>query len=285
MTAAPRTFASLVVIALLLAACGSGATHPAGVGANAMLHSGDPGGGAAVSPSFSAVPGATTAPGTSQSGAWSSSGQSQQQPGSHVTPHSTSGRMLPVDFWINPTPPATSPNLTSDDVEKAILAAVAAWQGADPQVNLVYEGRTSNIPGGFNGVVGFATANGGSGITDGPSPSCTGCTNPYYTSFDVRLESGATWAWNPCDAAQGQACTSVGSAWDVEAVATHEIGHVLGMGHSPHPDADYELTMSGYSYAGYTGTERYLDTLGLGDVVGVRHLYPTSAPIPTIYTP
>jgi hypothetical protein len=194
--------------------------------------------------------------------------------------------MLPVQFWINPTPPTTSPTLTADGVEKAILAAAATWEAADPQINLVYQGRTTNVPGGFNGVIGFAPNGGQPGRTDGPSTSCTNCANPYYGGWDIVLDATSVWQWNSCDPAHGNPCVSKGSGLDVQDMATHEVGHFLGLGHAANPPHDdSQLTMYGADSCPTNAGCRNKDTLGLGDVIGVRALYPTSAPMPTLYDP
>jgi hypothetical protein len=190
--------------------------------------------------------------------------------------------MVPVQFWINPAPPATSSTLTADDVEGAVLAAVHTWMAADPQVQLAYQGRTTSVPGGFNGVIGFAPVGNGFGITDGPTPSCSGCADPHYTGFDIRLDSATRWTSTPCDPTRGAACTATGGgAYEVQEVVTHELGHVLGLGHPPVTHDNSELTMYSDECAGC----RWKETLGLGDVLGARALYPTSAPMPALYAP
>jgi hypothetical protein len=189
------------------------------------------------------------------------------------------GRMLPVPFRINPAPPPTSPGLTADEVERAILAAVATWEAADPQVDLAYQGRTTDVPGGFNGVIGFAPAGNGAGISDGPASDCNGCAHPQYTTFDIRLDSSHQWADTPCDPAHGMPCTPTGGSFEVQEVATHEIGHVLGLDHPPAISENSRLTMYWQDCAGC----RWKETLGLGDVLGVRSLYPTRAAMPPLY--
>lgn len=58
-------------------------------------------------------------------------------------------------------------------------------------------------------------------------------------------------------------------AYDVQNAATHEFGHVLGLGHVPAPGAA-ALTMAPTAAAG----ETLKRSLGAGDILGVRALYP-----------
>lgn len=61
-----------------------------------------------------------------------------------------------------------------------------------------------------------------------------------------------------------------GRWWDIANVATHEIGHVYGLGHSGNDEpADYEQTM----YASAPARETKKRTLEAGDIEGVQHPY------------
>lgn len=65
-------------------------------------------------------------------------------------------------------------------------------------------------------------------------------------------------------------CKSQGSAFDIESVATHEVGHVIGLLHPPNNSKNQSLTM-------YTATapgETLKRTLDKGDKAGVRKIYP-----------
>jgi hypothetical protein len=66
---------------------------------------------------------------------------------------------------------------------------------------------------------------------------------------------------------------------DVQGILTHELGHVLGL---DHPDVNEAagLTMSANTYerVSYGYESRALSTLGLGDVLGMKKLYPWTCP-------
>lgn len=181
-----------------------------------------------------------------------------------------------IHYRINPSG-VTSP-LSPQQLIAAITAGAQAWMDADPAVELVYDGTTTSPPA-LDNVVGFVD-NGAPGTTDG------GMGRP----FDIQLAASG-WVWQPCDPAHAVPCTAYDSgsgAYDLQQVVTHEWGHVLGVGHAPNTD-DAQLTMFGTAdgacpqvSSGYTC--RYADTLGYGDVLGERALYPSSAPF-TLYYP
>jgi hypothetical protein len=185
-----------------------------------------------------------------------------------------------LQYWINPTGSGSS--LTDQQIIDAINAAAQTWMAADPQVQLVYGGTTTQQPL-LNNVVGF----------DG-QPSSARLSKPdqngHYTAFDMNLLIGNAWTWRPCDPAAGNPCSDYGTGGgDLQNIVTHEWGHVLGLGHPTNVNnSDTELTMYGgypQSCGGSQDGCRAQDTLGLGDVLGERYLYPTSAPVPTLYSP
>jgi hypothetical protein len=186
-------------------------------------------------------------------------------------------------YWIHPDPPPGS-SLTPSQVVAAIRAAFDAWTAADPKLQPEYKGTTADPPGNYNNVVGF-----GSGC------DAVGCTftkagdqvffGSNTTGFHVVLTPRGGWTWNPCDPAHGQPCSSY-PAWgyDLQNVATHEVGHVYRLNETDGPD-ETELTMDPRSGNGSGVAWRDQDTLALGDVLGVRKLYPCDCPMPVIYRP
>jgi len=189
-----------------------------------------------------------------------------------------------IEYWINPT--GANP-ITAEEVEGAIAAAFATWQRAAPTVRFVYKGRTNLGPvfGDGVNVVAFNSA------TTGLTTPTTAKGGKVITEFDMQFRSNG-WVWAPCEQRDGS-CTpyrytvaQVGGtktdAIDLQAVATHEAGHVLWLQHPEQPEAR-EMTMS--VEKNQIGGDRFGTTLGLGDVLGVRALYPCSCPLPPIYDP
>jgi hypothetical protein len=212
--------------------------------------------------------------------------------GGHWQPDS-SGRIV-LHYRVNATAPApANSSLTAAEIQRAIDTAAQTWMAADDRILLIDDGRTSDTPL-LNGVIGFsasgvATEYGNADI----APTCNTCDT--YGSWDIKLMPNSPWTWKLCDPAHGQPCTSYASTGtvqagvDLQAIATHELGHVLGLAHPPHDaSVDGNLTMYGNVPFDCNGSSvgcRVQDTLGLGDVLGVRALYATSAAMPTIYNP
>jgi hypothetical protein len=92
-------------------------------------------------------------------------------------------------------------------------------------------------------------------------------TTTYYntasktiTKADIVFDSGDKWSVN-----SNFGCNGGGSSFDVQNIATHEIGHAIGLGHV----TDNLLTMYKYASPG----ETLKSSLGTGDQRGVDKLY------------
>ena len=92
-------------------------------------------------------------------------------------------------------------------------------------------------------------------------------TTTYYntasksiTKADIVFDSGDKWSVN-----SNFGCNGGGSSFDVQDIATHEIGHAIGLGHV----TDNLLTMYKYASPG----ETLKSSLGIGDQRGIDRLY------------
>jgi hypothetical protein len=169
--------------------------------------------------------------------------------------------------------------LSPDQMTQAIAAAFATWQRAAPALEFVYDGMTSNPPLDADGI-----------NTIGLNPTTyirtgTATSNGRITESDIYLGVGP-YGWHPCEQRDGS-CTTLDNddeGHDLQAVMTHEAGHLLWLQDMGDAGVDRELTMHPGTGEQITKTARFWNTLALGDVLGIRNLYPCSCPLPPIYS-
>jgi hypothetical protein len=179
-----------------------------------------------------------------------------------------------IRFYVNPTPPQNS-GLSEDTIETAFLAATRIIEAANPRVKYVYEGRTSRIPQSFDGYNDFAFGADAILQHDGAG---------HIREADIRSPQFATageWAYTPCEQRDGSCGNSGSGKLEIMTLIIHETTHTVGLA-DLFAEETSELTMNPVS--GGPGVRKKA-TLGLGDVLGIRALYPTSAPLPPIYGP
>jgi predicted Zn-dependent protease len=84
------------------------------------------------------------------------------------------------------------------------------------------------------------------------------------TSATITLDSGERWFVSPV-----LQCNSSGDSLDIQNVASHELGHAVGLGHV----TDNFLTMYPTSFTG----ETLKRSLGISDQTGINSLYPAGS--------
>lgn len=170
--------------------------------------------------------------------------------------------------------------LSMDQITQAIAAAFATWQRAAPTLQFVYDGIASQPPLDNDGI-----------NTVGLSPTTyirtgTATDNGRVTESDIYLGVGP-YVWHPCEQ-RDNSCTALDNdreGHDLQAITTHEVGHLLWLGDMPDATLDHELTMHPGTGDQATKTSRFWNTLALGDVLAIRSLYPCSCALPPIYSP
>lgn len=189
-----------------------------------------------------------------------------------------------IRYRINPS--HADSTITPEQIEGAVAAAMETWQRAAPTLRFVYEGRTDKL----------AVQNDGVSVVSFNAPETARTWNTVdaegnVTEFDIYF-GRMGWVWAPCEQRDGS-CTPYSTdrdsvsgiyAVDLQAVATHEVGHALWLADMVDNDLDRELTMYPGDAEDLQGS-RHWTTLALGDVLGIRTLYPCSCPLPPIYDP
>jgi hypothetical protein len=165
-----------------------------------------------------------------------------------------------VPYWINPS---SGPATTS----MAIQSALNTWStvtGVD--FRFIYGGPTTRSGGSLDGYNAFSFED--LGTIDGTVAQSTRWLDPTTGEMgEDDIVFNTRWSWST---------TGDPQAFDVQNVATHELGHSLSLADLEGPD-DLEKTMYGYTVEGET-KKRSLD---VDDIAGIAHLYPASPTSPT----
>lgn len=183
-----------------------------------------------------------------------------------------------IRYWLNPNPPALA-KYTREDVIKIFDRVTAVWAAASPgRLEFVRLGLIDGMPMNNNGVSEFSV---------GASVNVPHDKDRYITETDINpVVNDQDGYWAPCEQTD-DSCTPVDPDDNVhiEELITHEVGHTVGLADLPSTPEYDGLTMQATASTGAGFNSRYHVTLGLGDVLGVRHLYPCGCPLPHIYLP
>lgn len=182
-----------------------------------------------------------------------------------------------IRYYINPRVPIGA-SYSSSEIIGAIQAAAATWQRANPRIRFEYQGTTDR-----EAVQG-----------DGYSVFFMGLNMVEYR-VDGYIVEADIWpiatadeddSWAPCDERSGDGGCAPVEFFEIQNILTHEIGHALGLDHVSNADDQFvNLTMSPGQTRDHLAS-RWRSTLGLGDILGVRHMYPCpGCPFPPIVEP
>jgi hypothetical protein len=154
--------------------------------------------------------------------------------------------------------------LSSAAVQTAINSAFSTWDATTSKTLFANGGTTTAIPGKKDGVnsVGFGGL--GNGIV-GQATAWVDSRTHVILEFDFVLSTSYTWSTNSGKTGD---CGGDPSAFDVQAIATHEAGHTTGMNDRT-ATADHAQTMFGSAAKG----ELYKRDLANGDGQGVTASY------------
>jgi hypothetical protein len=142
----------------------------------------------------------------------------------------------------------------SADVVNTITLSANTWDRETPFQVFLYKGTTSRIAGLLDGRNVISWGYLGTGIL---AITYLWIRGSRVIETDCRLNIYYSWS-----------LSGEPRKIDLQSVMTHEFGHWCGL-KDLYSDADYWLTMYGYSGYGLT----YQRTLGFGDIIGLRTMY------------
>lgn len=178
---------------------------------------------------------------------------------------------LPVKYWVSDV---SVPGVTQSQLQSASDAAFKTWASVPTAaVSYQFQGFTRNLPGDDDGriTLGFRNEPALDRVLASTSYLIDGSTGELIES-DIFFNSA--FAWSVADAGER-------GRWDVQTIATHEIGHLLGLGHSAIGETEQAAT--GGRRVLSSGAVMFPIALGSGDVTGRRLLADDIAGISDLY--
>ncbi|MCL5407111.1 MAG: hypothetical protein M1429_01295 [Patescibacteria group bacterium] len=156
-------------------------------------------------------------------------------------------------------------SLSNSKVKTAIEKGFVALQGAGGGILFHYAGDSSKTN---------ASNDGENTILWRTLPSGIVGLTYIWTDGNGRLADADTvfnkrYSWNYTSYNGSNDCGGAASSFDLQDIATHEFGHWMGLGDLYDANSK-DLTMYGYAARG----ELKKDTLGLGDINGIRAVWP-----------
>jgi predicted Zn-dependent protease len=171
-----------------------------------------------------------------------------------------SWKQMPIKVAINPDNPF---GLSDDEVEDAVLNAMESWESVGAAVEFEYLGFTDTQEMGFDGEnVVFFTDQWQEGSSKAAMTYNWTTEDGAIVAFDIGVNS-QNWEWTTDE---------IEPRMDLENVMAHELGHVLGLGHS---DIDDLATM----WESTTNGELIKRSLRPDDENGLLAIYGTEVPM------
>ncbi len=173
-------------------------------------------------------------------------------------------RWAPPIRWADTDLPVSCTVYTSGrpaEVSTAVQAAFATWDGgtsADLYGPVDVDDESSPPGAVYDGQNTISWA-----LIDGPGDIVAVCNYWYYVGanrlveFDIVFDSAEAWSTDGSS-----------EAFDIQGIATHELGHTLVLQDLRSP-RDGALTMHAYTWLGDTAKR----SLGSGDILGVQAIY------------
>ena len=171
--------------------------------------------------------------------------------------HGARWAAFPVGYQVNPA----NSGVAADAALFAVRRAFDRWQDdRGSNVEFLYGGTSQRVDDLYDGVNVVSWVH-----TDqrwvAEAAWLVHPASGTIAGFDIRINRATPWA---VDGVPGR--------FDIETVVAHEVGHVIGLSHSP---ASNELMY----WAVYPG---FVNQLGAGDRAGARALYPEPNPLPGV---
>jgi hypothetical protein len=175
--------------------------------------------------------------------------------------------------WFNST--AAAPGVSANQFQSAVDAAVATWEAVPTAaITFEYAGPTSASPDADNdglSVLGFE-AHPEMDRTLAATGFTIDVTNGAIVEADIFFNTAFQWS-----------TSGAANAFDLQSVATHEIGHFIGLGHSALGETEMQAGGRRVTAAGSVMFPIAFDrgittdrTLQPDDIAGVSNAYPTA---------